>query len=127
MDGLGISSAKTLPSQWRELNGVTPLIDGWANGIRISGLDRYEVALTASLLLRGEGEYPFDTPDPSSNGASKLSNANDWWGLGTCPNSFLLVAGDVAADSLVAASLSDPTDKSNEPYLRRSGAADPHF
>ena len=118
---------KPLPTQWRELNGVTPLIDGWANGIRISGLDRYEVALTASLLLRGEGEYPFDTPDPSSNGASKLSNADDWWGLGTCPNSFLLVAGDVAADSLVAASLSDPTDESNEPYLRRSGAADPLF
>ena len=30
------------------------LIDGAVtNGIRISGLDRYEVALTASLLLRG--------------------------------------------------------------------------
>ena len=116
-----------LPSQWQELNGVTPLIDGWANGIRISGLDRYDVALTASMTLRGAGDYPFDTPDPSSGGASGLAKAADWWGLGTCPNSFLLVAGDVAADSLVAASLSDPTDKSNEPFLRRSAAADPLF
>lgn len=116
-----------MPSQWRELNGVNPLIDGWANGIRISGLDRYDVALTASLLLRGDGGYPFSTPDASSNDAPGLSQANDWWGLGNCPNSFLLVAGDVAADSLGAASLSDPTDNSNEPYLRRSAAADPLF
>lgn len=102
-------------------------MESWANGIRVSGSNSYDIALTASLLLRGQGEFPFDTPDPSSGGAADLSTASDWWGLASCPNSFVLVAGDVPADAMAAATLSDPTNQSSEPFLRRTAAADPLF
>ncbi len=121
------AESATNPSQWEDLTGVDPLLESWANAIRVAGSDKYDVALTASLLLRGQGDFPFDTPDPTSGGAADLSSASDWWGLSSCPSSFILVAGDVPADALAAAPLSDPTNKSSEPYLRRSAAADPLF
>ena len=125
--GPSYAESATNPSQWQKLTGVDPLIESWANAIRVAGSDRYDIALTASLLLRGQGDFPFDTPDSTSGGADDLSAASDWWGLSACPNSFILVAGDVPADALAAAPLSDPTNKSSEPYLRRSAAADPLF
>ena len=115
------------PSQWPSSVGLNPQIHGWENALRIWGPDRYQTSLASALSLRGRGDFPFDTPDPTSGNAVSLSNAHDWWGVGQCPRSILLVAGDSPADSLIAASLSDPTGQSQEPYLRRSEAADPLF
>lgn len=115
------------PAQWPASEGLQPRIDGWDNSVRIWGADRYQTSLAAALALRGSGDFPFDTPDPTSAQADSLSDAHDWWGVGRCPKTLLIVAGDSPADSLVAASLSDPTGRSHEPYLRRSAAADPLF
>ena len=115
------------PSQWPSSAGLQPQIDGWENALRIWGPDRYQTNLSAALTFRGMGDFPYDTPDPTSGNAPSLSGAHDWWGVGQCPRSILLVAGDSPADSLIAASLSDPTGQSSEPYLRRSEAADPLF
>ena len=52
--------------------------------------------------------------------------ASEWWGVGRCPRSILVVSGDSPADAL-AASPSDATGLSKEPYFRRSAAADPLF
>ena len=86
-----------------------------------------QTSLALALGLRGLGDYPFDTPDPSSGGAPTLAAADDWWGVGTCPRAIIVVAGDTPADSLAASSLSDPTDRSTEPFLQRSASADPLF
>ena len=115
------------PSQWPASATVAPQIESWTNAIRFAGPNREQTSLALVLGLRGIGDYPFDTPDPSSGGAPTLATARDWWGVGTCPRAIIVVAGDTPADSLAASSLSDPTDQSTEPFLRRSAAADPLF
>jgi hypothetical protein len=115
------------PSQWPASATVAPEIESWTNAIRYSGPNREQTSLALALGLRGAGDYPFDTPDPSSGGAATLAAADDWWGVGTCPRAIIIVAGDTPADSLAASSLSDPTDKSTEPFLQRSASADPLF
>lgn len=119
-------SAST-PSQWPASPGLNPEIEAWPNAIRFYGEDRHQTNLAVALALRGAGNFPFGDPDPTSAEASSLANAEGWWGLNACPRSVILVAGDVAADAIVASSLSDPTGASHEPYLRRSAAADPLF
>lgn len=115
------------PSQWPASPGLSPQMEGWANAVRFFGADRQQTSLAVALALRGNGDYPFANPDPTSGGAENLATADGWWGLGACPRSVILVAGDVAADAITASALSDPTGRSREPYLRRSAAADPLF
>lgn len=115
------------PSQWPTSLGVAPELEAWPNAIRFFGSDRYESSLALSLALRGTGGFPYETPDPSSSDAANLASASDWWGVGLCPRSIIIVAGDSPADALAAASLSDSTGLSNEPYLQRSASADPLF
>jgi hypothetical protein len=115
------------PTQWPASDVVAPEIESWNNAIRFSGANREQTSLALALGLRGRGDYPFDTPDPSSGGAPTLGAADDWWGVGTCPRAIIVVAGDTPADSLAASSLSDPSDRSTEPFLQRSAAADPLF
>ncbi|MCO8127226.1 cell wall-binding repeat-containing protein [Acidimicrobiia bacterium EGI L10123] len=114
------------PSPWPNAAGNDPGIDATAHSIRIAGLDRTQTSLSAALLLRGAGGYPFTTADRTS-GDADLANAEQWWGLGTCPFAVIITAGDTAADSLAAASLSDPTDLSTEPLLERTAARNPAF
>jgi len=114
------------PSPWPTAPGNDPGIDATVHSIRIAGVDRTQTSLSAALLLRGAGGYPFSTADRTSGGAD-LANAEQWWGLGTCPFAVIITAGDTAADSLAAASLSDPTDQSTEPLLRRSASRNPAF
>ena len=115
------------PTQWPASDVVAPEIESWTNATRFSGANREQTSLALALGLRGLGGYPFDTPDPSSGGAPTLAAADDWWGVGTCPRAIIVVAGDTPADSLAASSLSDPSDRSTEPFLQRSAAADPLF
>lgn len=115
------------PSQWPSSSVVTANLEAWPNALRYSGNDRYQTSMTVALGLRGMGDYPFDTPDPSSGGASVLATANDWWGAGTCPRAIIVVAGDNPADALAASALSDPTHQSTEPWLERTDSADPSF
>lgn len=115
------------PAQWPSTPSVSPELEGWANALRLHGLDRYQTGLAMALALRGEGDFPFDTADRSSGGAATLAAAGDWWGLDTCPRAVIVVAGDSPADSLAASALSDPTGESSEPYLQRTSAADPLF
>lgn len=115
------------PSQWPATATADPGIETWTNAIRFAGPDRAQTAQTLALALRGDGDYPFSTTDPSSGGAATLSDASSWWGAATCPRAVIVVAGDTPADALAASALSDPTDNSSEPYLRRSAAADPLF
>jgi hypothetical protein len=115
------------PARWPSSPGVDPSIDTTAHAIRFAGPDRYQTNLASTLALRGAGNYPYDTPDPTSGGASGLSTADDWWGAGSCPRSILVVAGDTFADALAASSLSDPLDRSSQPFLQRVAAADPLF
>ncbi len=114
------------PAQWPAAD-VAPDIDATAHSLRLFGADRYQTNLAAALALRGTGGYPFDTADRSSGGAPVLGEAGEWWGVGACPFSIIVTAADVAADTLAAASLSDPTDGSTEPLLQRSAAANPAF
>ncbi len=114
------------PSPWPAAPSNDPGIDASAHSLRVAGADRAQTSLSAALLLRGTGGYPFNTADRSSGGAD-LPNAAQWWGLGTCPFAVIVTAGDRAADSLAAASLSDPTDLSTEPRLRRVAARNPAF
>ena len=111
------------PSQWSNSATEGPQIEAWPNAVRVFGSDRYSTNRAVSLLGRGSGEFPFSEADVSSGGASNLSSANNWWGLNKCPKAVILVAADTPADALAAASLSDPTGLSGEPYLRRSAAA----
>jgi putative cell wall-binding protein len=115
------------PTQWPASSVAAPQIESWTNAIRFSGSNREQTSLALALGLRGRGDYPFDTTDPSSGGAPTLATADDWWGVGTCPRAIIVVAGDTPADSLAASSLSDPSDRSTEPFLQRSAAADPLF
>ncbi|MBU3718766.1 MAG: hypothetical protein FGM45_10745, partial [Actinobacteria bacterium] len=110
------------PSAWPNTSAIKPSIDGWPHALRIFGSDRYQTGFSASLMMRGAGgaaSYPFGSPDPATPAG--------WWGLGTCPRSIIIAAGDNPADALVASSLSDPTGQSTEPYMQRSAAADPLF
>lgn len=110
------------PNGWPNTALTKPMIEGWPNALRISGLNRYQTGLAAALTLRGSGNdesYPFGSPDPATT--------KGWWGLGSCPRSIIVVAGDSPADALAASSLSDPTGLSTEPLLQRSAAADPLF
>ena len=122
-----VAAGPVAPTQWPSSFLAAPQIEGWPNALRISGSDRYQTSLAAALVLRGQGGFPFETPDPSSGGVRSLSEAKGWWGLGVCPKAIIVVAGDSPADALAAAALSDSTGRSTEPYLRRSSAADPLF
>ena len=115
------------PAQWPASVLAAPGIEGWPNALRIWGPDRYQTSLAGSLVLRGSGAFPFNSPDHSGGTAGSLSNADHWWGLGMCPKAVVIVAGDSQADALAAAALSDPTGGSSEPYLQRVAAADPLF
>jgi hypothetical protein len=113
--GVAPVGADTLePSQWPA--GIA--YGSAANALRIGGDDRYLTSEALALTLRGTGDLPFSSPDRTTG---------DWWGAATCPRSVIIVAGDTPADSLAAASLSDPTDRSNEPRLVRVASSDPGF
>ncbi|WP_419842343.1 cell wall-binding repeat-containing protein [Candidatus Poriferisodalis sp.] len=114
------------PAQWPSGKLAAPLLEGWPNALRIWGPDRYQTSLASSLVLRGSGSFPFDSPD-RGGGADTLAAADHWWGLGVCPKSVTIVAGDSQADALAAAALTDPSGGSSEPYLMRVAAADPLF
>lgn len=115
------------PTQWPQSFLAAPELEGWPNAVRVWGPDRHQTALAVSLTLRGAGGYPFDTADATSGGGRSLGSADGWWGLGLCPRSVIVVASDVPADAVTAASLSDSTGRSSEPYLRRVAASDPLF
>ena len=115
------------PGFWPAAGQANPTMEGWPHALRISGDDRNQTALAVSLTLRGSGGFPFDSPDAYSGNARDLSEASGWWGLGLCPRSVVVVAGDSPADAVAAAALSDATGKSLEPWLRRTEAADPLF
>ena len=120
-------SGAVQPDQWPSSVQASPRLEAWPNAVRLFGADRYQTSLTTSLTLRGGGEYPFSSPDSSSGGAGNLALANGWWGIGVCPTSVILVAGDSPADALAATSLSDPTTNATEPYLERTASSDPLF
>lgn len=115
------------PRQWPQSFLAAPELEAWPNAVRMWGPDRHQTALAVSLTLRGAGGYPFDTADATSGGGRSLGSANGWWGLDLCPRSIIVVASDVPADAVTAASLSDSTGRSSEPYLRRVAASDPLF
>jgi hypothetical protein len=122
-----VASGHVTPTQWPSSNNMSPKMEGWPNGIRFYGEDRYQTNLAMILALRGAGSFPFGSPDPTSASAQNLAKANGWWGVGYCPKALIIVAGDSPSDALAAAALSDPTGLSSEPYLRRSASADPLF
>jgi hypothetical protein len=121
--GLARAGADTPPPEaWPATSSLKPGLDGWPNAIRIAGANRFQTALATSLTRRGAGvaaSYPFGSPDPAAT--------DGWFGLGSCPRSVIVVAGDNPADALAASSLSDATGNSTEPYLRISAAADQVF
>ncbi len=95
------------PGFWPAAGQANPTIQGWPNALRISGADRYQTALATTLMLRGSGGFPYDTPDAYSENAKDLSEASGWWGLGLCPRAVVIVAGDSPADAIAATPLSD--------------------
>lgn len=105
------------PAAWPTTAGASPQLDAWPHALRLSGSTRAQTGLAVTLALRGNGGYPYTTPDRSAG----------WWGLGTCPRSIIVVAADSPADALAASALSDPTGLSSEPFLERTAAADPLF
>ncbi|MDP6862719.1 MAG: cell wall-binding repeat-containing protein [Acidimicrobiales bacterium] len=115
------------PHHWPSSEGLSPQLEAWPNAIRFHGPTRYQTGLAASLALRGNGGFPYTTPDPTSDDAQELATASGWWGANRCPRAVIVVAGDSPADALTATSLSDATGQSSEPYLQRSAAADPLF
>jgi hypothetical protein len=115
------------PSQWPSSPDASPKIDTWNNAIRFYGSDRYQTGLSSVYGIRGSGQYPFDSPDPSSQGASQMKFARDWWGLGVCPRAVIIVAGDSPVDALAAGALSNVDGKSQNPLFRREAASDPLF
>ena len=119
----GAADAAQTPSPWPDELGIGSA----PNAIRFGGSDRFQTALAMALALRGEGQYPFDSPDRTLGGAAGLADASGWWGASSCPSSAIVVAGDTPADALAAAPLSDPTDRSDQPRLQRVAAADPLF
>lgn len=122
-----VPAGPVTPAQWPSSFLAAPRLEGWPNGLRIFGADQYQTSLAAALALRGDGSFPFDTPDASVGVDLSLSTASSWWGLDVCPKAIIVAAGDSPADALAAAALSDPTGRSSEPYLQRSAAADPLF
>jgi hypothetical protein len=118
-----LAAADTLePSQWPE----ELALGSSTSALRFGGVDRYWTSSAMALALRGGGSMPFDSPD-THRGAGSLAEASSWWGAGSCPRSVILVAGDTPADALAAASLSDPTNRSDEPRLERVASRDPFF
>ena len=117
----------TSPSQWPSSDALSPILQGWPNALRIAGNNRYDTSAAAILTARGAGGYPYNSPDASSAGAVSLSEASGWWGLNSCPKAVIIVAGDSPTDAVVAATLSDPTNNSSEPYLQRFASSDPLF
>ena len=115
------------PRQWPLSFLAAPELEAWPNAVRMWGPDRHQTALAVSLTLRGKGGFPFDSPDATSGAGRSLGSAEGWWGLGLCPRSIIVVTSDVPADAVTAASLSDSTGRSSEPYLRRVAASDPLF
>ena len=115
------------PAQWPDSELASFGMAGWPNALRVFGGDAVQNSAVAALLMRGTGQFPFDSPDRTDGGVGGLSAASHWWGLGVCPRSVIVVAGDVSADAMTASALSDPTDGSSEPWLRRVAAADPLF
>ena len=115
------------PHHWPTSAGLSPQLEAWPNAIRLYGSTRYQTGLAAALALRGNGGFPYTTPDPTSADATELATASGWWGANRCPRAVIVVAGDSPADALTATSLSDATGLSGEPYLQRSAAADPLF
>ena len=115
------------PSQWPSSPDASPKIEAWNNAIRFYGSDRYQTGLASAYAIRGLGEYPFDSPDPTSQNASQLRSAHDWWGLGVCPRAIIIVAGDSPVDALAAGALSNVDGKAQNPLFRRVAAADPLF
>lgn len=122
-----VAEGSVSPRQWPRSFLAVPELEAWPNAVRMWGPDRHQTALAVSLTLRGAGGYPFDTPDATSGASRSLGEADGWWGLGMCPRSIIVVASDVPADAVTAASLSDSTGRSSEPYLRRVAASDPLF
>lgn len=111
------AAAPADPSAWPAAPGRDPELVGTADSVRYAGPDRYQTNTALNLALRGDGGYPFTTADRTGG----------WWGAASCPRAILVVAGDTFADALAAASLSDPTDRSDQPRLRRVAASDPAF
>ncbi|MCU1497380.1 MAG: hypothetical protein JWM47_1333 [Acidimicrobiales bacterium] len=124
---LAAGASPSDPAQWPEGPGVEPELTATPHTIRFSGPDRYQTNLALTLALRGRGDFPFDTSDRTTKGATGLAQANDWWGPATCPRSIIVVAGDTFADALAAASLSDPNDRSSQPRVQRVASANPLF
>ena len=122
-----VSDGPISPRQWPRSFLAAPELEALPNAVRMWGPDRHQTALAVSLTLRGKGGYPFDTPDATSGAGRSLGSADGWWGLGLCPRSIIVVASDVPADAVTAASLSDSTGRSSEPRLRRVAASDPLF
>jgi hypothetical protein len=115
------------PSQWPSSPDASPKIESWNNAIRLYGSDRYQTGLASTYAMRGLGQYPFDSPDPTSRNASLLKYASDWWGLGICPRAIIIVAGDSPVDALAAGALSNASGKAQNPLFRREAASDPLF
>ena len=122
-----VAAGPVAPTQWPNSFLAAPQIEGWPNALRIFGGDPYQTSLAAALVMRGQGDFPFGTSDPSSGGVQSLGEATGWWGLGVCPKAVIVVAGDSIADALAASALSDSTGRSTEPFLERTAAADPLF
>jgi putative cell wall-binding protein len=104
-----------VPAQWPSAAGASPRLTATAHSVRLSGDDRFQTNLAIALALRGRGPYPFASPD----------RAVGWWGASACPGAVVVVAGDTTADALAATPLSDPTDQSTEPRLRRTSTSNP--
>jgi hypothetical protein len=114
-----VRAAPSDPAAWPEVAGRDPELTTTAHTVRFAGPNRFQTNEAIDLALRGTGDFPFDTSDRTEPG--------DWWGAASCPRAILVVAGDTFTDALAAASLSDPTDRSDQPRLVRSAAADPDF
>lgn len=122
-----VETGPASPAQWPDSELASFGMAGWPNALRIYGGDAVQNSAVAALLVRGAGQFPFGSPDRTGGGISGLSAAAHWWGLGRCPKSLIVAAGDVPADAMTASALSDPTDGSSEPWLQRVAAADPLF
>jgi hypothetical protein len=122
-----VAAAPSDPAQWPAQPGSNPELVATSNTIRFAGADRYQTNLALGLALRGAGDYPSDSSDLTGGSGGRLAAAKHWWGAGSCPRSIIVVAGDAVADSLAAASLSDPTDRADQPRVARVAAADPLF
>ena len=80
-----VAAGPVAPTQWPSSFLAAPQIEGWPNALRISGWDRYQTSLATSLVLRGQGGFPFETPDPSSGGVRKPEPGAGLVGRGRVP------------------------------------------